>query len=167
MSGELHAVHAESDLSLLARIHAASFDEAWSEAALRGLLKTPGTLAFAAPDGFIIMRLASDEAEILSLAVAPGRRRRGWGAALVSKAATLAHRSGARTMFLEVATSNEPARALYRRLGFAEAGRRRAYYGGKEDALILSANLPLMPLGNPKASTTVATQPRGNDRDAD
>jgi ribosomal-protein-alanine N-acetyltransferase len=54
-------------------------------------------------------------------------------------------------MFLEVAISNVAARALYDRLGFTEAGRRKGYYARPgsppEDALILRSNLPLSPLG--------------------
>jgi ribosomal-protein-alanine N-acetyltransferase len=156
----------ENDLRDLARIHATCFERAWDECALRGLLKTPGTLAFAASGGFVVLRVAADEAEILTLAVAPDQRGKGTGKALVCAAATRAYNLGARAVFLEVRTSNVAARALYRHLGFFEVGTRKAYYG-EEDALILRANLPIMPLGNPEASITVAEKPRGNDRDAD
>ena len=88
-------------------------------------------------------RVAADEAEILSLGVELAARRAGLGAALVAQAARGAQASGARAMFLEVATGNNAARALYRRLGFREAGRRKAYYAASEDALILRADLPL------------------------
>jgi ribosomal-protein-alanine N-acetyltransferase len=160
-------VTAHSDLSALARIHAASFSEIWSEQTLRDLLASPGTTAFSTPNGFIIVRVAADEAEILTLAVAPDARGKGQGTALLSVAAKHAHSSGGRTMFLEVKTSNVPARALYKRFGFREAGLRKAYYGGKEDALVLRVDLPIVPLGNPEPSTTVAAKPRGSDRDAD
>jgi [ribosomal protein S18]-alanine N-acetyltransferase len=167
MSHAPHLVAPESDLSPLARIHAASFDDAWSEPALRDMLKVPGTSAFSTSDGFIMVRAAADEAEVLTLAVAPDARGRGLGVALVSVASAHAYHSGARALFLEVKASNAPARALYKRFGFREAGRRRTYYGGKEDALILRVDLPIIPLGNPKASITVTVKPRGNDRDAD
>jgi ribosomal-protein-alanine N-acetyltransferase len=157
----------ESDLSALARIHSASFSETWSETTLRDMLKMSGTSAFWTPDGFVMVRVAADEAEILTLAVAPDARGKGLGAALVSAASAHAHRSGAHAMFLEVKASNTQARALYRRFGFREAGRRRAYYGGREDALILRVDLPIIPLGNPEASITVLAKPRGSDRDAD
>jgi len=160
-------VAADSDLSALARIHAASFTRAWSEAALRDMLKTPGTSAFSTSDGFVMTRVAADEAEILTLAVAPDARGRGAGTVLLFAAVEHAHHAGARAMFLEVGASHMAARALYNRFGFSEVGMRKAYYGGHEDALILRVDLPVVPLGNSEASITVATKPRGNDRDAD
>jgi ribosomal-protein-alanine N-acetyltransferase len=101
----------------------------------------------------VISRVAGDEAEILTLAVSPAARRNGAGTALMNEAARHAWEYGARTMFLEVATSNEAAYALYSRLGFREVGRRKSYYASAEDALILRADLPLLPLGNTTAST--------------
>jgi len=167
MNDEPIRVAVESDLSALARIHAASFAETWTEATLRNMLKTPGTWAFSIPDGFVMTRVAADEAEILTLAVAPDARGKGLGTVLLSTAVEHAHHAGARAMFLEVGASNVAARALYKRFGFGEVGMRKAYYGGNEDALILRVDLPIIPLGNSKASITVAAKPRGNDRDAD
>jgi ribosomal-protein-alanine N-acetyltransferase len=139
------------DPSLLAAIHAQCFDEAWSDKAIGDLLATPGTFACLAKSGFILVRAAAGEAEVLTLAVLPQARRAGTGAALVAAAASHAERLGARTLFLEVGTGNLAARALYRRLGFAQAGLRKAYYrvaeGKSEDALVLRSDLPLSPLG--------------------
>ncbi len=160
MSDDPVSVAPESDLSALARIHAASFSEMWSENTLRDMLKMSGTAAFSTADGFVMVRIAADEAEILTLAVRPEARGKGQAAALVSVASAYAHGLGARAMFLEVKTSNTPARALYDRFGFREAGRRRAYYGGREDALILRVDLPIIPLGNREASITVVAKPR-------
>ena len=42
---------------------------------------------------------------------------------------------------VEVRVSNLSAQSFYRSLGFCEAGVRRGYYGGKEDALRMSCNL--------------------------
>jgi ribosomal-protein-alanine N-acetyltransferase len=88
--------------------------------------------------GYIVALDAADEGEILNLAVAPGGRRRGLGRALVDAMLdTLADR-GVRHVYLEVRESNAPARALYAALGFAEAGRRKAYYRRPvEDAIVL------------------------------
>jgi [ribosomal protein S18]-alanine N-acetyltransferase len=132
-----------ADIAVLARLHAACFTKGWSEAALHELLESPGIVALVAPCGFVLARAAADEAEILTLAVEPQARRQGLATVLVMRAAEAAAMRGAKTMFLEVATANDAARALYRRLGLREAGRRKAYYGAGEDALILRADLPL------------------------
>jgi ribosomal-protein-alanine N-acetyltransferase len=112
------------DIAALARLHAACFAQGWSEKALRELLESPGIIALVASSGFILARAAADEAEILTLAVSPEARRQGLATALVAQAAETAALRGARTMFLEVAVANQPALALYGRLGFREAGRR-------------------------------------------
>ena len=102
------------------------------------------------------MRVAAQEAEILTLAVVLAKRRRGIGANLVRSAATHTQQLGAEQIFLEVASANVAAQRLYGGLGFHEVGRRKDYYalgGGKfDDALILRCNLPLAPLG--KSSTS-------------
>ncbi len=92
--------------------------------------------------GFVVTRTVSDEVEIVNLAVAPQRRRQGIAAALLTDALDAAQRAGARRVFLEVRESNSAALAFYTRHGFANAGRRRAYYSNPvEDAIILSRNL--------------------------
>jgi ribosomal-protein-alanine N-acetyltransferase len=130
------------DVALLAALHAASFPDAWSAGFIRDLLDSPGAFAFVADSGFILARAAGGEAEILTLAVAPEERRRGRGRALVREAAAYAQGLGAATLFLEVATDNEPALKLYVGAGFKPVGLRKGYYQGK-DAQILKAALPL------------------------
>ncbi|HXC57594.1 MAG TPA: GNAT family N-acetyltransferase [Rhizomicrobium sp.] len=141
----------DGDLVPLVAIHAACFADGWNASAIADLLAMPGAFAFAAGDGFIMARAAGGEAEILTLAVTPPARRHGLATALVAGAASHAHLLGAASLFLEVAAGNAAACALYRRLGFAPVGRRKAYYaaGGAipEDALVLRSNLPLSPLG--------------------
>ncbi len=137
-----------ADLDTLARLHRACFAESWSAQEFARLLAIPGTFALLAGEGtgFVLARVAADEAEILSLGVSPESRHRGLGRALVGAAAERAFGHGAHTLFLEVSVNNGNARALYASLGFAEAGRRRAYYneaGQMADALTLRSPLPL------------------------
>ncbi len=133
-----------TDPAALAAIHAEAFDAPWDAASLTGLLASPGVFAVEEADGFILIRVVADEAEILTLAVRPAARRSGLGARLVEAAMVRAAALGAERMFLEVAENNVAARALYTRAGFVEAGRRRGYYartdGSREDALVLSLN---------------------------
>jgi ribosomal-protein-alanine N-acetyltransferase len=89
--------------------------------------------------GIIAARNAGGEGEILNLAVAPARRRNGLGRRLVDTAIAAARAAGAERVYLEVRESNAEARAFYMKLGFAESGRRSAYYRDPvEDALVLS-----------------------------
>jgi ribosomal-protein-alanine N-acetyltransferase len=138
--------------ALLAALHERGIGAAgpaWTEAAFATLLALPGRRAFIAgegdaPVGFILLGLAADEAEIITLAVLPAARRRGVGAALVTAAGREAAARGAARLFLEVAEDNAPARALYSRAGFLPVGRRKGYYtheGGAVDALVLSLSL--------------------------
>ena len=131
----------------LADLHATAFLAPWDAGAFESLLGQPGVFAHDAPDGFILLRVVADEAEVLTLAVRPAARRRGVGARLVEEGGRLAAARGATRLFLEVAADNDAALALYRRAGFTDAGRRPGYYarpeGGRQDALILALNLPV------------------------
>jgi ribosomal-protein-alanine N-acetyltransferase len=136
----------------LARLHALLFDAAWDAAGFREMLGHPGAVAFAARAGdppqivgFIVGRVAADEAEILTVGVARDWQRLGIGRSLVEALALAAAERGANRLYLEVGAGNMAARALYNRLGFEESGRRPGYYvrpgGAAEDALNLC--LPL------------------------
>jgi ribosomal-protein-alanine N-acetyltransferase len=129
----------------LADVHAGAFDTPWDAAAFAALLDQAGVFVVEEADGFILMRAVADEAEILTLAVRPGARRRGVGGRLVAQGAAAAAARGAVQLFLEVADDNAAARALYARAGFVEAGRRPGYYtradGTRWDALLLTLNL--------------------------
>jgi ribosomal-protein-alanine N-acetyltransferase len=124
----------------LAAIHAASFPpgERWGPDAFALQLALPGVFALLDPAGALILaRVAADEAEILTLAVAPGARRQGRARALLAEAAAIAAAAGARALFLEVSEANAAARALYESSAFALAGRRPRYYPDGSDALVL------------------------------
>jgi ribosomal-protein-alanine N-acetyltransferase len=131
----------------LADLHDRAFDRPWTAVEFDDLLKSPGAFAVlgeagepAVGKGFILCRSIAGEAEILTVAVDPAARRRGWGAALVEMAAGIATETGAEAMFLEVATDNLAAIALYQSAGFAKVGLRKGYYphsDGAKDALVM------------------------------
>jgi [ribosomal protein S18]-alanine N-acetyltransferase len=134
----------------LAALHEASFDDPWSAAEIESLLRSPGVFALTgAPagegaGGFILFRVAADEAEVLTLAVTPAMRRRGLASALLDRATVIALAAGAGAMFLEVAIDNVGAQALYRGRGFEHVGWRPAYFsrpGGAVAAHIMRCDL--------------------------
>jgi ribosomal-protein-alanine N-acetyltransferase len=135
------------DAEPLAAIHRQCFaaPRPWAAAEIVAILATPGAFLLSEPGGFLIGRVLADEAELLTLAVAPEARRRGVAARLLAAFLDRAARAGASRAFLEVAADNAPARALYAAAGFAESGRRPRYYrhpdGSAVDALILARSL--------------------------
>jgi [ribosomal protein S18]-alanine N-acetyltransferase len=135
---------------VLEALHAKAFRAAWSAKVLAELIETPGAFAWIAqrldaPDGFVLGRVAADEAEIITLAVRPTARRAGVGRALMAAAMACAREAGAARMFLEVAEDNPAGRALYDALGFEQVGVRPHYYdrpdGAFADARILARAL--------------------------
>lgn len=78
-----------------------------------------------------------EELHITLVAVDPDLRRRGLGLLVLRALLAEAAAGGAQRATLEVAAGNAAARALYRRLGFRQAGRRPGYYRNGDEALIL------------------------------
>jgi ribosomal-protein-alanine N-acetyltransferase len=137
-----------SDAGALAALHAASFHRAWSESEFAALLAERNIVAHCArigrtPVGFILSRMVAGEAEILSVAVAAARRGKGLGRQLLDLHLRRLAGLGVHAVFLEAAEDNWPARALYRRAGFRDVGRREGYYdaGKGVAALILRRDL--------------------------
>lgn len=127
-----------ADARQLAVLHASAFERPWDEAAFEALLVTFNVFGLMLDgQGFILCRAAADEAEILTLAVAPLVRRNGVGRALVEAAASVAAARGADSLFLEVASDNAAALALYAASAFEPAGLRRGYYAGGADAVVM------------------------------
>jgi ribosomal-protein-alanine N-acetyltransferase len=137
------------DVETLHAIERASYTHPWSERSLReAVAEQPATRvlllrACAEVAGYCIFRVVADEAEVLNLAVHPDRRRQGLARRLLRVALAFAARAGARSAWLEVREGNLAARRLYAGFGFAERGRRAAYYEEpREDALVLCGGLP-------------------------
>ena len=95
--------------------------------------------------GFILSRIADQEAEILSIAVASSWRGKGLAKRLLDLHLRRLAGLGMRAVFLEVGDDNVPARRLYQRAGFREVGRREGYYrdqaGTASTALVLRRDL--------------------------
>ena len=131
----------------LALLHGAAFTmpRPWTAAEFADLMASPLVFLLNAPGGFVMGRVVADEAELLTIAVAPDRRGRGIAWALMQRFLDeLAHRNAAH-VFLEVAQSNAPARALYRKAGFSDGGLRRGYYhdstGHPFDAIVMTRRI--------------------------
>lgn len=139
------------DANDLARIHAQSFYRGWPSEEFASFLEDRMSPVYVACDarrriaGFAVIRMAADEAELLSIAVDPKWRGKRVGRALMDAVFADLMMSPARRMFLEVDEQNLPAIKLYRRLGFADVGTRKGYYprpdGSAATALVMSRDL--------------------------
>jgi ribosomal-protein-alanine N-acetyltransferase len=142
---------ATRDAATMARLHSASFHRGWSEHELESLLLDRSVIAHRAMSGsklvgFILSRIAADEAEILSVAVAASRRSRGLARQLLDLHLRRLAGLGTKSVFLEVDPDNVPARRLYQRAAFQEVGSRPGYYpqpagGTSAAALVLRRDL--------------------------
>jgi [ribosomal protein S18]-alanine N-acetyltransferase len=138
------------DAAAISALHAASFRRGWSEQEIEGLLIDRAVIAHRAMIGarlvgFIMSRLAADEAEILSVAIAARSQGRGLARQLLNLHLRRLAGLSARAVFLEVDEHNTPAIRLYTRAGFREVARRPNYYQGPGDkaatALVLRRDL--------------------------
>lgn len=127
----------------LAAIHSLCFADnppPWSAAFFARMLVEPSIFLLERPDALLLGRVTLDEAEVLTLAVAPRARRCGHARALLAGFDAEITARGARTAFLEVAEDNHAALALYAASGWTRIGRRPRYYGPVA-ALIMSKTL--------------------------
>jgi [ribosomal protein S18]-alanine N-acetyltransferase len=131
------------DAPAMAEIHEASFERAWSPEEMRGMIgdfpvvqplvlrvRSRGQTIVA---GFVILRIAGGEAEILTIAVAPKFRRCGYGRMLMEEAMRRVYRERSESLFLEVDEANRGAVDLYTKLGFKTVGKRPRYYEGAKE----------------------------------
>ena len=133
----------EAHVAQIAQLEKRCFSDPWSENSIRSELTGCLSLWVVALDGdtvagYIGSQSVLGESDMMNVAVAPEYRRRGIAQALILELIRRLSQQGNRSLMLEVRASNTPAITMYRKLGFAQVGRRPNYYRNpKEDALIL------------------------------
>lgn len=103
-------------------------------------LKKSGCDIIASQNGFIVYRATVDEAELITIGVAPDARRTGIAAAMLGIMEGDLKRRGVKKVFLEVAADNTAAKNLYDQNGYIQIGRRPKYYDGV-DAILMAKDL--------------------------
>lgn len=140
-----------ADADAMAVLHGRCFDSGWEAVVIRAFIESPSFLCRlyqtedriedASLAGLIICQVVQDEAELITFAVAPEKRRAGIGRSLFQAVCSEARAKGAKRLFLDVDEANMPALALYRSLGAVPVGRRPAYYANGADAAVFSLTL--------------------------
>ena len=140
-----------ADLLEVLRIERASFPDPWPYAAFESSIDEPAFLVACEDDaatdvlGYLVGSLVPNHGRAIGhvkdLAVQPESRGRGVGRLLLARGLERLRRDGVATVKLEVRESNDPARSLYRDLGFAPARRFPRYYEDGEDALVMTLDL--------------------------
>ena len=124
----------------LANLHKKCFPKKpWSADDFRDL-KNSGCEIIMSENGFIVYRIAVDEAEIITIGVNPEMRRQGIASAMIGIIEKTLLNQGVKKIFLEVAATNTPAQKLYENCGFKTVGLRPKYYDGV-DAILMSKDI--------------------------
>lgn len=137
---------------LCARLESLCFDsEVFDESMIRSLLSTPFVFGYLAilneePIGYALCSKGGDEGDLLTIAVLPETRGKGYGEALLNEMIKEAKHQNIEKIFLEVRPSNTSAIKLYKKHGATQVGIRKNYYSiagsnMKEDALVMELNL--------------------------
>ena len=133
----------DAHVNAVAALEAICFADPWSANSVASELTNPLSCWLVALEadtvvGYIGSQTVMGETDMMNVAVHPDHRRKGVAVSLIHALVQKLKECESHCLTLEVRASNAPAIALYEKLGFTEAGRRRNYYRNpKEDALIL------------------------------
>ena len=133
----------QEHVAQVAALEKLCFSDPWSENSVASELKNPLSCWLVAEEdgvvaGYVGSQTVMDESDMMNVAVHPDYRRKGIAEALVAELVEALKKRESHCLTLEVRASNEPAKALYEKLGFTQVGLRKNYYRNpKEDALIL------------------------------
>ena len=137
----------ETDLPAILAIEEQGMTASWSSGQLESEFFQPSSLLLVAEQdnllqGYVSFRTFAPEAELMRLVVLPVWRRKGGADSLLHSGLQQLVDRRVRTCFLEVRSSNIPARALYAKHGFTDTGTRPKYYRQPvEDAVLMEKNM--------------------------
>ena len=125
----------------------------WSADQWQDFCARPESVGFAATgsddlssslEAVLIAQVLDQEAEIITLAVHPEKRRQGLARQLIEELTKTIANNLIKRVLLEVAESSLPARNLYESMGFQVFHRRTDYYKGRSgnaDALLMEKRM--------------------------
>jgi len=114
----------------------------WSSTDFEKEITNPAALVLKAQTdggitGFICCRYTPPDAELTNFAISNNFLRKGLGAALLKQSFQNLKQKGVNSITLEVNEHNIAAINLYFKFGFKQVSRRKKFYNGKDDALLL------------------------------
>lgn len=131
-----------ADVDALAALESGSMGrDAWAPSSVLSEVVHPARVVLVADHGgavgYVSVGVVDDLADVHRVVVDVRHRRRGHARLLLRAGTTAARERGATRVLLDVAADNAAALALYRAEDFRPISRRRGYYAGGVDALVL------------------------------
>ena len=134
------------DLEQISNILNSEFDDFWNENLLKSEIENPNSKCIMAKlnneiVGFACIWKAVDDIHVTNIVVKKIYRNQGIGSLLLKELINISNKENVTSITLEVKDSNLPAQKLYEKYGFKVLGRRKKYYNGIEDAIVMTKDL--------------------------
>lgn len=135
--------HRDSQAASL--LHQNAFFKGWGKSEFDELLANPCIHGLKTEDhhelsGYILWREVLDEAEILTLVVAPSFQRKGQASLLLNALFEITQKKNITILYLEVAEDNLIAQSFYKKNGFTFLSERKNYYRREDGKSVTGLN---------------------------
>ena len=132
-----------SDFDKIKSILNSEFDEFWKPSILESELKSNLSKYIVAKENDVIVGFAGilitpDDTEITNIVTKKSVRKRGIGSLLLDRLIEMTKELGKNSISLEVNELNKSAISLYEKSGFEIVGKRKKYYDGVSDAILMT-----------------------------
>lgn len=132
-----------SDFDKIKSILNSEFDEFWKPSILESELKSNLSKYIVAKENDVIVGFAGilitpDDTEITNIVTKKSERKRGIGSLLLDRLIVMTKELGKNSISLEVNELNKSAISLYEKSGFEIVGKRKKYYDGVSDAILMT-----------------------------
>lgn len=134
------------DFEKISDVLQGQFDEFWKPSILKSELENINSHYIVAIEndeilGFAGIIVSLDDSEITNIVVKKDKRKKGIGSLLLERLIEMTKNLKRDTISLEVNERNYPAISLYESFDFKQLGRRKKYYNGKDDAIIMTKKI--------------------------
>ena len=131
------------DFNIIKDVLQEEFDDFWTPGVFKTELESNLSKYIVAIEnetivGFAGIIILPDDVEITNIVTKKSERKKGIGKLLLDKLIEMAKETGKDNISLEVNEKNNAAINLYKKAGFEDVGRRKKYYKGIDDAIIMT-----------------------------